>query len=171
MDCNGNGLLSLAEVDKGMRDVIKLPMLFDAKPVMMRAFQAAKNKVKSESKHGADFIEKSEYRIFLKYLRQYFEYWVAFSRLDVDHDQRVSQFEFTRAKGDLERWGIDMRDPEAMFKECDKDGKGMILFVEFVEWAIKKNLDLEDDDDDDNSEEEYKEPPKSTSPVRSVHSK
>ena len=25
IDINGNGLLSLAEVDKGMRDVIKLP--------------------------------------------------------------------------------------------------------------------------------------------------
>jgi len=38
MDLNGNGILSLAEVDKGMRDVIKLPILFDLKPVLMRAF-------------------------------------------------------------------------------------------------------------------------------------
>ena len=40
---NNNGLLSLAEVDKGMRDVVKLPALFKLKPVLMRAFQAAKN--------------------------------------------------------------------------------------------------------------------------------
>ena len=45
MDINGNGLLSLAEVDKGMRDVIKLPTLFETKPVLIRAFSAAKNKV------------------------------------------------------------------------------------------------------------------------------
>ena len=38
IDVNGNGLLSLAEVDKGMRDVIKLPGLFKLKPVLMRAF-------------------------------------------------------------------------------------------------------------------------------------
>jgi hypothetical protein len=38
MDMNGNGYLSLAEVDKGMRDVIKIPALFDLKPVLMRAF-------------------------------------------------------------------------------------------------------------------------------------
>jgi hypothetical protein len=35
---NGNGYLSLAEVDKGLRDVVKIPMLFDVKPVIMRAF-------------------------------------------------------------------------------------------------------------------------------------
>lgn len=38
MDMNGNGYLSLAEVDKGMRDVIRLPTLFELKPVLMRAF-------------------------------------------------------------------------------------------------------------------------------------
>ena len=38
MDVNGNGYLSLAEVDKGMRDVVQLPELFNLKPVLMRAF-------------------------------------------------------------------------------------------------------------------------------------
>ena len=28
IDMNGNGYLSLAEVDKGLRDVIKIPVLF-----------------------------------------------------------------------------------------------------------------------------------------------
>ncbi len=37
-DPNGNGLLSLAEVDKGIRDVLKLDSVFDCKPVIMRAF-------------------------------------------------------------------------------------------------------------------------------------
>ena len=65
MDVNGNGYLSLAEVDKGMVDEINLPQLFALKPVLMRAFQAAKNKVKSKSKHGKDYIEKNEYRWLL----------------------------------------------------------------------------------------------------------
>ena len=46
---NGNGYLSLAEVDKGMRDVISLPALFDLKPVLMRAFTAAKKVSKAEN--------------------------------------------------------------------------------------------------------------------------
>ncbi len=47
----------MAEVDKGMRDVINLPDLFSLKPVLIRAFQAAKNKVPSKKKLGKDFID------------------------------------------------------------------------------------------------------------------
>lgn len=56
IDMNGNGLLSLAEIDKGLRDVIRLPALFKTKPVLMRAFTAAKTKVKSKSIYGDDYI-------------------------------------------------------------------------------------------------------------------
>ena len=79
---NGNGLLSLAELDKGLRDVIQLPALFKTKPVLLRAFTAAKTKVKSKSIHGDDYIEKKEYRFLMKYLRMYCEYWIAFSMID-----------------------------------------------------------------------------------------
>lgn len=98
MDMNNNGFLSLAEVDKGMRDVVKLPSLFKLKPVLMRAFQAAKNKVTSKSKHGKDYVEKAEYRFLLKYLRQYYEYWVAFDRINQDDDRRLSYEEFFGAR-------------------------------------------------------------------------
>jgi hypothetical protein len=68
-DVNGNGYLSLAEVDKGMRDVVRLPILFTLKPVLMRAFTAAKTKVKAKNKYGDDYVTKGEYRFLLKYLR------------------------------------------------------------------------------------------------------
>ena len=42
-----------------------------------------------------------------------------------------------------------MSDPEKEWKEADKDGSGNILFIEFCDWAIKRNLDLDDDDDGD----------------------
>jgi hypothetical protein len=35
---NGNGYLSLAEIDKGIKATIKSDALFDAKPAIMRAF-------------------------------------------------------------------------------------------------------------------------------------
>ena len=67
---NGNGYLSLAEVDKGMRDIIQLPTLFAAKPVLMRAFTAAKTKMKSKSAIADDYITKcTEFRYMLKFLR------------------------------------------------------------------------------------------------------
>ena len=49
----------------------------------------------------------------MQYLRQYFEYWVAFNQIDQDGDRRISIEEFTQAKDKLESWGIDMSDPQA----------------------------------------------------------
>ena len=146
-DVNGNGIVSLAEVDKAMRDVVKLPLLFNLKPVLMRAFTAAKNKVKSKQLHGDDYVSRGEFRFLLKFIRQYYEYWVAFDRIDSNDDRRVTLAEFKLAKPELEKWGIDMSNPEKMFREADRDGGGMILFIEFCDWAIRKNLDLDDDDD------------------------
>jgi hypothetical protein len=59
MDVNNNGYLSLAEIDKGMRDVVALPKLFDRKPVIMRAYQAAKKAIKSKNSHGDDYVSKA----------------------------------------------------------------------------------------------------------------
>jgi hypothetical protein len=56
----------------------------------------------------------------------------------------LKEFEF--AIPILKRWGIDMSDPKAKFRECDSDGKGMVLFDEFSDWAIKQNLALPEED-------------------------
>lgn len=152
IDVNGNGILSLAEIDKAMRDVVQLPIMFALKPVLMRAFQAAKTKVKSAKSYGDDYVSKAEFRWLLKFLRQYYELWVAFDRIDTDDDRRVSHSEFIVAMPILQKWGIDISHPEKMWREADRDGGGQILFIEFCDWAIKKNLDLDDDDDDDNDE-------------------
>ena len=77
---------------------------------MMRAFNAAKDCVKSNSIHGANYVEKAEFRYLLKYLRQYFEYWIAFDRIDTDKDQRISFNEFKQAKEIMWNWGINISD-------------------------------------------------------------
>ena len=40
IDMNGNGFVSLAEMDRGIQDVLCLPEIFDHKRPIMRAFQA-----------------------------------------------------------------------------------------------------------------------------------
>ena len=55
--------------------------------------------------------------------------------------------EFVNAKAKIEKWGVGPIDVEKVFKDIDTNGGGKILFDEFCDWAIKKNLDLEDDDD------------------------
>lgn len=174
-DGNANGFLSLAEVDKGLRDVLKLPELFNVKPVIMRAFQASKNvhtlgRAKQLSTaaarnggwrkggfsagrplSGEDYVERSEFRLLLRYLLQYFELYLMFEEIDgsddggdgVD-DRRISLSEFTASFPLLQSWGLpaDMHamDPAELFKLIDADHHGMILFSEFADWALTVSL-------------------------------
>jgi len=38
---------------------------------------------------------------------------------------------------------------ELQWKSVDSDGKGQVLFIEFVNWAFTNKLDLDNDDDAD----------------------
>jgi Ca2+-binding EF-hand superfamily protein len=148
-DPNGNGILSLAEVDRGCRDVLGLYEMFDCKKVIMRAFQAAKgvNDAKCTSPLGRDTIERCEFRLVLLYLRQYFGVWQMFDGIDSGADHRIDLDEFKAALPKVEAWGFKVGDPEAEFKIIDANQGGQLLFDEFADWAIKKGLDLDDDDD------------------------
>ena len=149
IDMNGNGFVSLAEFDRGVRDVLGLPEIFSQKKVLIRAFNAAKNKIKGKAKQSGDYVEWLEFRYILIYLRQYFEYYVMFCRVDTSDDFKININEFKKALPTLKKWGVNIGDPVAEFKKLDKNGSGNLMFDEFCEFAIQKNLDLEDDDDFD----------------------
>jgi hypothetical protein len=48
---------------------MNLPKLFDIKPVIIRAFIAARDKVKSRHSYGDDYVSRAEFRLLLKYMR------------------------------------------------------------------------------------------------------
>ena len=73
--------------------------------------------------------------------------------MDSDTDKRISKEEFcsesTKASG--AKWVKEKDIPEdfaAEFDKIDTNKGGQILFKEFIEWAIAKDLDLEDDVDE-----------------------
>jgi hypothetical protein len=158
-DMNGNGFMSLAEVDKALNDVMRIEEIFDTKPVIIRAFNAAKGigqgikppgwdqikdryeqAQKSRALNPVDYIEKKEFRCLIIYLHEYTALCQLFDAIDQDNDRRVTFTEFSAAVPLLRRLGITIKSPEATFKEIDKDGGGMILFEEFSNWALVKNL-------------------------------
>ena len=143
-DVNGNGYLSLAEVDKAVRDVTKVDALFKSKPVVMRAFQAARRASGDAVGMNGDYVERSEFRRLLVCLRCYFELYAAFKKLDRDADGRVSLDEFRRGMAQLARWQIRLQPSEvdAEFARMDRNGGGMVLFDEFTDWAVARRLDL-----------------------------
>lgn len=150
IDVNGNDYLSLAEVDKGLRDNVHLLNLFDCKPAIMRAFQAAKNYGGDPTGVGVDYVEKREFRILLQYLRSYFELYEMYSMVDKNSDRHVTKDEFCACGPMLESWGVKLEHDEAgladIFAQIDKDNGGVILFSEFADWAIANKLDLGEED-------------------------
>ena len=74
-DVNGNHYLSLAEIDRELRDVLELPELFDNKPVLMRAYQASLKKVKSTNPLTEGLVSRGMFKWILVYMRFYYELW------------------------------------------------------------------------------------------------
>ena len=74
----------------------------------MRAFTQAKAYAKPTTSFGDDYVSLCEYRFMLKYIRVYYEYWVAFDQIDRNDDHRISKAEFVKAQHVLEKWDVDM---------------------------------------------------------------
>jgi len=155
-DGNGNGILSLAEIDKLVRDELSIGDIgptFIA-PVLMRAYQVAR-----DYKKGVDMskmtgmkaalalkkanlqestVDRREFRVLLLYLQKYLGLYQAFQAVDSDFDGRVSAEEFEAAK----QKGI--LDPDLNFQDVDADGGGMVLFDEFAAFFIaRKGLNFD----------------------------
>ncbi|KAI8807492.1 hypothetical protein BJ742DRAFT_811806 [Cladochytrium replicatum] len=125
-DVNGNGKLSLAELDKLL---VELDSSIAAhKRVVMRAYKASA---------GADeYVERDEFAEFVDLLYKYDELYKKFDTIDKNKDHKIEYKEFIKGFGIL---GIERSgDPEADFKKFDADGHGAILFSEFVDYFFKK---------------------------------
>ena len=70
LDVNGNGCLSLAEIDKGIAEGYPH---FNHKPALMRAYQAAKN--------GHGVVRRRQFRLLLKYLVFFNHLWQEFEQV------------------------------------------------------------------------------------------
>jgi len=165
MDFNKNGYLSLDEVDKGVRDLLDCGNMYDAKPAIVRAFQAAKgtrsNGQGKQQNYQYTYLEIGEFRLLLIWLRQYFEFLVMFKKIDTSRDSQLDYSEFQLALPLLRRWGATDAVCDNAFKIMDRDKNGLVVFDEFASWAIQYKLDLEDDLDKviDRGGYKYQNPP------------
>jgi Ca2+-binding EF-hand superfamily protein len=136
MDYNGNGTLSLAEIDKC---VLELFPHFNNKPALMRAYKAA-------DVSGDGWVGRREFRLLLEYLVYFNDLWGKFNEIDASGDKRIDLTEFKLGCGTI---GIDMTETEmeAEFALIDANGGGLVLFDEFCAWAARRSVSIGDDDD------------------------
>ena len=151
----GNGYLSFKRLNSQLTIYLDLPEVVRNKAHIKLAFDAASDKYVRDGVNKDDnLLEWMEFRIFLVYLRQYFEYWVMFQKLDTSGDLKISLEEFKKALPIMKNWGVEIKEDEAesVFNSIDSNGEGSITFSEFCKYAIQKSLDLEDDNGFDDEE-------------------
>ena len=149
----GNGYVSFKRLNIQLEKYLKLPNVVKNKGPVKLAFNAACAKNSTKGREIDDsLLEWLEFRAFLIYLRQYFEYWVMFEKVDKSGDHKINLDEFKKALPLMEKWGFKIDDPEKEFQKIDTNGEGSVSFEEFCQYAIKKSLDLEEDDGFDDDE-------------------
>jgi Ca2+-binding EF-hand superfamily protein len=124
MDYNGNGTLSLAEIDKA---VVEVWPQFNHKRALMRAYKAA-------DRNRDGFVERREFRLLLNYIMFFNRLWDEFDAIDTDHDHRLNLQEFQAGCGKV---GLELSAVEAeeAFASMDDNGGGYVLFDEFCSWV------------------------------------
>ena len=125
LDYNGNGLVSLAEIDKF---IVERYPAYDNKPVLIRSMKAA-------DADSDGFITRKEYGLLFQYIYQYDKYWHHFESIDKDGDRRISKGEFNVLAGRV-FGAID----DGMFERIDTNQGGYILFREFCDYVVKTKV-------------------------------
>ncbi len=133
-DANGNGALSLAEIDAVVVD--RWPH-FNHKPSLMRAYRAA-------DVNGDGFIKRREFHLLLEYLIYFTDLWDLFDAVDTTHDHRLNFSEFHAAAEKL-RLDASEEELEQAFITMDMQdgGQGFVLFEAFSKWCAHRHINAE----------------------------
>ena len=131
-DANGNGGLSLAEIDKA---VLELWPQYDHKRALMRAYKAADT-------NNDGFIKRREFRALLMYIVYFNGLWDTFEAIDSNHDHRLNKEEFATGCQEL---GMQLTTQEVndQFSLMDENGGGFVLFDEFCVWCAASTVTAE----------------------------
>ena len=127
MDNNGNGKLSLAEIDKAVAETWPE---FNHKPALMRAYRAAD--IDTDG-----FIKRHEFRLLLEYLVYFNNLWHKFEEIDSNGDRRLTQQEFQVGCVVIGE-KLSRIEARAEFSAMDENGGGYILFDEFCGWCARR---------------------------------
>ena len=115
IDCNGNGGLSLAEIDKAC---VELWPHFNNKPALMRAY-------KSADRNGDGFITRREFKKLLQYIIYFTGLWDKFESIDTDGDRRLSLEEFIVGSA-MVGHPLSPTEARTAFQAMDDNGGGVV---------------------------------------------
>jgi Ca2+-binding EF-hand superfamily protein len=133
LDFNGNGVVSLAEIDKMVVEMVAggtWPEWLNNKPALMRAYK----KTILKDGDGDDWVEKHEFHALLLNIFWFNKLWKVFEVIDSGADRRIDAGEFAQGMSAL---GLRLSQSEVMdeFNKIDTNHGGQVLFVEFCAYV------------------------------------
>jgi Ca2+-binding EF-hand superfamily protein len=129
IDYNGDGFVSLAEIDKMCAN--EWPLM-NHRPALEAAYQAAVEKTAGDGK-----IEMKEFKVLLCHMLYFNKIMWLYNQIDNDRDQKIGLREFKQLLL-MSGNSIDSTEADRMFRELDKDGSGFLDFQEFVLFFTSK---------------------------------
>eukprot|EP00056_Hartaetosiga_gracilis_P021672 m.25743 g.25743 ORF g.25743 m.25743 type:complete len:559 (-) comp9203_c0_seq1:809-2485(-) len=137
LDINGNGIVSLAEVDKFLLNqfaTLRTPR------AVIRAFKYT-TLIDGD---GDEWIEADEFPALLRNIIYFNKIYDIFEGIDTDGDHRISLDEF---KSSTHLIGLSLPDDEAEaeFQAMDSNSGGVVLFDEFAAWCASRKCPVDND--------------------------
>lgn len=159
MDYNGNGMVSLAEIDKCIIENLGMGDVFPKK-VLLRAFFAANAIAPPIGSLADEMVTQSEVRFLCCALRRYLQCFEVFDRIDsaVERDGRITDEEAEKSVGFLQELGLPQHaidefiartkePPMRVMASAVAAKNRMILFQEFCDdFALKYSLNEQEND-------------------------
>jgi len=135
LDYNGNGVVSLAEIDKMVVELVSggsWPAWLNNKPALMRAYK----KTILKDGDGDSWVEKHEFHDLLLNIFWFNKLWQIFAAVDGD-DRRMDVGEF---QAGMSKMGLNLspQDAQAEFAKMDTNHGGQVLFVEMCAYVRKR---------------------------------
>jgi len=137
LDGNGNNMVSLAEIDALVVDMVKgglWPDWLNNKQSLMRAYEKT---VKLDGDAKDDFVEKEEFHSLLLNMFWFGHIHQVFDDIDTNNDDKIDIHEFTAGMSKL-GLALSPQDAEAEFAQIDQDHGGSCLFVEFCAYVRRR---------------------------------
>eukprot|EP00049_Salpingoeca_infusionum_P008019 m.129276 g.129276 ORF g.129276 m.129276 type:complete len:793 (+) comp13889_c0_seq4:80-2458(+) len=132
LDYNGNGICSLAEIDKFVSE--QFPLL-DNKPALMRAYK----QTTLVDGDGDSWVERSEFPFLLRNIFYFNKAFKAFEGVDTDNDRRLTKAEFFAGLDNL-GLALPKEEADAQFDFMDTNNGGVVLFDEFCKYLARKSV-------------------------------
>ena len=102
------------------------------------AIKKTKRKLPKKQKQ----IEKHVFQYYLKTMKQMLEYYYLFRIIDQDYSDHISFMEFEAVVPKLEEIGLTIKNSRDMFDQIDESAGGTISFEEFLNYAVKNQLQI-----------------------------